>query len=122
MSPAPGSLLWLLRHEIKLQWRSNGSKLKGIVALCVVLAAFHLFALFLALAFSNIPTIPRQYVLVGVTGACLVTFLLMLSMGLVAAMQAIYERGDMTLLLTAPIDPRSIMFVRMGALALNLGV
>ena len=120
MSPAPGSLLWLLRHELKLQWRSNGSKLKGIVALCVVLAAFHLFALFLALAFSNIPAIPRQYVLVGVTGAALVTFLLMLSMGLVAAMQAIYQRGDMTLLLTAPIEPRSIMLVRMGALTLNL--
>jgi ABC-2 type transport system permease protein len=122
MSPAPGSLLWLLRHELKLQWRSSGSKLKGIVALILVLAAFHLFALFLALAFTHMPAIPRQVVLVGVTGACLVTFLLMLSMGLVAAMQAIYERGDMTLLLTAPIDPRSIMFVRMGALALNLGL
>jgi ABC-2 type transport system permease protein len=122
MSPAPGSLVWLLRHELKLQWRGGGSKIKGIVALVGVLAAFHLFALFLALAFSNMPAIPRQYVLVGVTGACLVTFLLMLSMGLVAAMQAIYQRGDMTLLLTAPIDPRSIMFVRMGALALNLGL
>jgi ABC-2 type transport system permease protein len=120
MSPAPGSLLWLLRHEIRLQWRSNSSKMRGIVALGVVLVAFHLIALFLALAFSNIPTIPRQYVLVGVTAACLVTFLLMLSMGLVAAMQAIYQRGDMTLLLTAPIDPRSIMLVRMGALTLNL--
>ena len=120
MSAVPGSLPWLLRHEVKLQWRATASKLPVAAALVMLLVVFHLVGLLLAVGFNQMPPIPQRYLLIGVTGAALAVFLLMLSMGLVAAMQAIYQRGDMSLLLTAPIDPRSIMFVRVGALTLNL--
>ena len=123
MSGAPGSLLWLLRHEMMLQWRANSrGKLSLIATFGLALLFFHLLGAALAAGFAQMPAIPARALLIGVTGASLALLLFMMSMGLVAAMQAIYQRGDMELLLTAPIEPRSIMFVRMIALTLNLCV
>lgn len=123
MRLAPGSVLWLLRHEIRLQWRTMGQKMHLGILLGLALVFCHGLAGLIAFGWRHSPPtqpIPPIYGLASLTAVSLVVFLLMLSSGLVAAVKAIYTRGDMTLLLSSPIAPRSIVAVRAAAIAVTL--
>lgn len=116
-----GSTLWMLRHELRLQWRSTGSKLKvnTTVAAVLVLLFFHLVAYPLALGARYMSPLPIASIYELVTGGALFVFLMMMSAALVAAVQAIFARGDIDLMLSSPIPPHSIILVRAGAVALT---
>jgi ABC-2 type transport system permease protein len=122
MTAAPGSPLWLLYHEFRLQ-RRTANKKPAMLALAAIGVLFlHLIAFPLAIAVSSLPPIPpaeRVYLCAGVTGGAIFLFLTMVSTTLIAAMQAIYGRGDMDLMLSSPIAPRSIVLVRCGVIAIN---
>lgn len=121
MIAAPGSTLWLLRHELRLLWRGTSKKLP-ILAI-VLLVLFQLLAFAIAAAVMSAPPIPAQYMPLAwasVSGLSIVGLLIMLSSGLVACVKVIYARGDMNLLLSSPIKPQSIVLVRAGAIAITL--
>jgi ABC-2 type transport system permease protein len=122
MTAAPGSPLWLLYHEFRLQ-RRTAKKNGAVLALAGIgILFFHLIAFPLAMLVSSMPAIPqgdRIYLYAGVTGSAIFLFLTMVSTTLIAAMQAIYGRGDMDLLLSSPNAPRSIVLVRCGVIAVN---
>ncbi len=118
---APGSLPWLLAHEMKLSWREARGK-RGATRTTIVLCAFGAIALFVcapiafALAGRKVTLTPG--LAAGLDAALLVLFTLMLSQTLAGAVLAFYTRGDLDLLLSSPLSGRKVLAVRAIGLAL----
>ena len=120
MSVRPGSVAWLMQHELRLYWRSGNRKFGSNRTLVFMLLLLHLLSVPAALVVKNMPPLP------GDTSAVLLTFgggfvlLMMISRGLVMTVQALYARGDIDLLLSSPLPARSIITVRTTAIAVSL--
>jgi ABC-2 type transport system permease protein len=115
---APGSALWLLRHELRLHWRS-GASTPSVIFVVIALLLLHLIALAIAVATSSpgARALPHGVALLGLTMAMGFALLLMTSRALTAAIQSLYTRGDLDLLLSSPVSPGSIVAVRAAAIA-----
>jgi ABC-2 type transport system permease protein len=124
---APGSTLWLLRHEIRLFWRGlarqrGGGRARRIwltIALPLILVVTAGLPLGFALRrVDHIPISPVTGLIALVVLAAL--FTLMLSQTLGAAIAALYERADLDLLFSSPIAPRRVLAVRFLAVSVNV--
>lgn len=130
MNLAPGTTLWLLRHELRLFWytslaagkkgaprRPNWRVVGGGLLLWLGLHA-GVFALLRAMGPSaGLP--PSQFV-IAVTALLLGTFLFMLSSALKASVETLFVRGDMDLLLSSPLPSRSIFGVKLASIAFGV--
>jgi ABC-2 type transport system permease protein len=126
----PGSPQWLLRHELKLMWRNFGVKrLKWLIALFAVLwLLMHVVAFFsvygLTKVAENGTVLPP--VITQLVGALFwLLFTVILSQTLATAVNVFFTRGDFDLLLSSPINPRTVLLVRslgvgFGAIALPI--
>jgi ABC-2 type transport system permease protein len=126
MSARPGSALWLLRHELRLLWFSSAVATKkgssrrpnkrSIITLSVLWVVLH------GAAFAGLRLLPGGLsqlpppLLFGVTVILASVFMLMLSGGLKASVEALFDRGDLDLLLSSPLPSRSIFVVRLLAI------
>jgi ABC-2 type transport system permease protein len=117
---AAPSLLWLLRHELRLQWRAVRNKKAIVIAIGLALVFLHVIAGVLAYGSRFMPPIPATAILIGVTCGAAFLLLMMISSGIVLAVQSIYARGDMDLLLSSPLAPRTLVVVRALAIAATL--
>jgi len=117
----PGSTLWLLHHELRLSLRRfrrpRGARTRGPVltwvftlALPVLLTASIGLPVGLGLRGVDIQPTPLAAVLAAF--GLLAVFTLTLSQTLSSAVDALYERADLDLLFSSPLDPRAVMTVR----------
>ncbi len=117
----PGSLPWLLAHEMKLSWRTAMGK-RGAARTAIVLCGFGAIALTLcvpiALALARRPVALTPVLAAVLDVVLLVIFNLMLSQTLSGAVLAFYTRGDLDLLLSSPLSGRKVLAVRAISLAL----
>jgi len=116
-------LALMLRHELRLNWRSTSARVSPkllIGCLVTLLVLMHLIALPFPLALPYVPEIPRVDLLAAVTGAGLVAFVTMISIALIGTVKLIYSRGDMDLLLSSPVPPHAIIVVRVLTISLGL--
>jgi len=120
-SGRPGGALWLLRHELRLGWRGMGGKRVWLlVAGVTVLWAFLHFAAWLLLGFvakKGLQQVPP----VAIIGAGAVFWLfasIMVSQTVAHAVTALFDRGDLDLLLSSPLSPRLILAMRGLGIAL----
>ncbi len=122
---AVGSLGWLIRNELRLAWRALTAKTKPWVwALLIVLglAIVIVPVFFLAqdirgkLAFQGAPP---TIALVAAQGFVLVTFTLLLSGSIASSVEALFERGDLDLLVSSPLDSKVIFASRALSVALK---
>ena len=118
---AQGGLIWLLRHELKLQLRESPSSrwliwvviaVVGLSVLGAVVARGLLernaTRLLAALPLDQLPT----SALAVVSLVTLLLFTMMLSLSVRTAVQTLFERGDVDLLLSSPIDTRVVLAAR----------
>lgn len=131
----PGSVAWLLANEVRLGLRGMSRKSEGkkpsngngariaMVALGLIAAAVVIFGgvamAFLAARFP-LPVTPITAMIVD--GAALVLFTLMLSQTINLSVQALFERGDLDLLLSSPLKPRVILTVRALAMIVVVAI
>jgi ABC-2 type transport system permease protein len=128
MSARPGSALWLLKHELRVLWfnsavtgkKGSGTRQVGkrwIASLALVWLLLHGGA-FLALQEMprELSQLPPTLLLFGVTFMLTGTFMLMLSGALKSSVEALFDRGDLDLLLSSPLPSRSIFVVRLLAI------
>lgn len=107
----PGSTAWLLRHEIRLAMRGNGSRMRILLGLAVAgsvglhYGAWKLMSLWPAGALP-----PMALYLLG--GAAWFCVLLMLSQAIVASVMALFDRGDLDLLLSSPMPTGNVFAAR----------
>jgi ABC-2 type transport system permease protein len=125
---APGSTLWLMRHELRLTWRgftrartTGGGRFRRLWLL-LLLPALLLFTAGLPLGFAlrnaQVRIVPVAEVIAAAVALGL--FTLMLSQTLAAAVAALYERADLDLLFSSPLNPRRVLTVRFLAVAVNV--
>jgi ABC-2 type transport system permease protein len=114
---APGSVLWLLAHEMRLYWRNfragrAGKGARGLISLVVLGTLLVTGGVFVAkgLYGHQIPITPLSVSIAALATA--VVFTLMLSQTLSASSEALYDRGDLDLLFSSPIGPAKVLFVR----------
>jgi ABC-2 type transport system permease protein len=113
----------MLRHELRLSWRpvaartSHKLMVGGLIAFVVMM---HLMALPLPFALDELPAFSRLEVLAGVSATIVGALVMMVSLALIGAVQLIYSRNDMDLLLSSPIPRQSIIFTRLLTLAVSL--
>lgn len=130
----PGSIGWLLRHELRLQWYSAGStkpgkdgkpaRRSGPAGLAVFALAWlglHVLAYVVITRTAGIP-VDDPRILVAVTALLFGSIALMLSSALHASVLALFERGDLDLLLSSPLPSRSIITVRLAAVAAGTAI
>lgn len=125
MTLTPGSIPWLMRHELRLYTRSGVLKATSLTFLIIVEILLHLVAGAVALAVRAASAyagshIPAALPLLLVTGGLVFCFIFMLSRALNGTVQVLYTRADLDLLLSSPIAPRSIIGVRVGSVALTV--
>jgi ABC-2 type transport system permease protein len=118
----------MIRHELRLTWRfivgRTGGKTRGlIVGLGIVATVALLIGIPIGYStrFLTEARLERAWpIVVFAAGAgSLFVFTLMLAQSLSMATIVFYDRGDLDLLLTAPVRPQRILTVRMLALATN---
>ena len=114
---APGSVLWLLAHEMRLYWRNfragrAGKGARGLISLAIIGGLLVTGGVFIALGLHDhqIPINPLSVSIAALITA--VVFTLMLSQTLSASSEALYDRGDLDLLFSSPIGPAKVLFVR----------
>ncbi len=118
----PGSTAWLIRHELRLAWRGVGGKRATIllVVLALLSAAMH-FGAWRLLRDSPAGAWPPivAYLLGGAAWLCIT---LMLAQAIAASVLALFDRGDLDLLLSSPLSTRNVFLARGLGIAANLPV
>ena len=120
-SVSAGGWLWLLRHELRLAWRNIGGKRVwlaliggGFIWACVHLAAWGLLRGERVLGNTDF-----QQWLIPAAGAALWLLLsIMVSQTTAHSVSAVFDRGDLDLLLASPLSSRAVFAVRGLAIAL----
>ncbi|CAN5877978.1 hypothetical protein BH11PSE1_BH11PSE1_13360 [soil metagenome] len=125
MIAAPGSTLWLLAHEMRLGWRNllarrGENRRSGWIALISVGLVTLVAGVPIGLMLRQIDVGISPVGILLADAVLAVIFSLMLSQTLSAAADVLYDRGDLDLLFSSPIDPRKVLTVRFSAIALNL--
>jgi ABC-2 type transport system permease protein len=114
----PGTVPWLVLHELRLMLRTTGSKnpalfiaLVSIMWIIVhVVAVFAMFGLEAASKQGGLKWPTWLPIAAGVT--FWVMFTLAFSQTMAHAVNAFFTRGDLDLLLSSPIAPRTVLAVR----------
>lgn len=123
----PGSIGWLMAHELRLFWRRGKMNSRsGLIIIGLVLAAWMAMSFFL---FRSIgPAIPPPPFLNGPGDGLALTAIgvviafigsVMVSGAILAAVEAIYTRNDLDLLLSSPLSPWRVLVVRSSAIAVG---
>ncbi|KQQ92039.1 hypothetical protein [Massilia sp. Leaf139] len=129
MKPRPGSSLWLLRHEVRMFWYTSfgakegtrrGANWRLVGGALLVWGALHAGVFALLNAMPEAAGIPMQALVIPATGILLATFLFMLSSGLKASVETLFDRGDMDLLMSSPLSSRSIMTVKLAGMVFGV--
>ena len=125
MTLTPGSIPWLMRHELRLYTRSGIVKATSLTFLIIAEILVHLVAVVVALAARAAgahasSSIPAALPLLLVTAGLAFCLLFMVSRSLNGIVQVLYTRADLDLLLSSPIAPKSIIGVRVGSVALTV--
>jgi ABC-2 type transport system permease protein len=123
----PGSVLWLMGHELRVYWRRGKMNPKSGLILAGLLLAFWggiSFLLFMRVG-PAIPPPPFDngaaagFALAGVSMVIAFIASVIVSSSILAAVEAIYTRNDLDLLLSSPLSPWRILIVRSSAIAVG---
>lgn len=116
----PGSTWWLIRHELRLAWRGVGGKgIKLLLVLLLILGvALHagVYGLLAKLPEGDMP----PWALFALGGAAYVVISLMLSQAILQSVSALFDRGDLDLLLASPLPTRSVFMARGLGIAISV--
>jgi ABC-2 type transport system permease protein len=113
---APGSFAWLARHELRLAWRGRS---KGWAAwLGLALGGLWLaVGCFIAWGLMDVPIPFTAWAGTGVLAAAVVMLSFMTTQAILGSQQTFYERRDLDLMFTAPIDGRTVLLAKLVGIA-----
>lgn len=114
---APGSFLWLARHELFLAWRNRPQRgalrWLGVIFPLLWLA----FGCWIGWMLRDVPIPFYPPVLIGVLVASILVFTFMATQAMIGSQQTLYESGDLALLFTAPMEPRNVLLAKLLGIA-----
>lgn len=115
MTASPGSMFWLLRHELRLAWRGMGGKRVWVLIVTggVLWTFIHITAWLVlkGMATRGVTEFPPIAIAIG--GSLFWLFAsIMVSQTVAHAVAALFDRGDLDLLLASPLSSRTIFAMR----------
>lgn len=113
---APGSLLWLVLHEVRLTFRS-GRKGFGRWIRLALLVCFFLLGLYVAYRLRETPLAPNSRWLITGNAALLVALTFMITQSLMNALRTLFEKTDLDLLLSSPLPEGRVLAAKMLGIA-----
>ncbi len=127
----PGGAVWLLTHELRLAWRRGKTKSKGgLTSLLFVGALAAAWLVFSYIIFKPIgqSIMPPPLGVSQADGVALLVIsiamgfvaTLMISQAIQRAIEAIYVRNDLDLLLSSPLSGWTVLIVRSTGIAVSL--
>jgi ABC-2 type transport system permease protein len=128
---APGSWLWLARHEGRLAWRdlrylmTGGGRWRGRnVAIVFILLAIglHMIAFGVVGRHAGMTLDVGTRGFTNITGSLLLIFFLLLSQALEQVTRLFYGRGDLDLFRSSPASLHRIFVIRVLAIAVSTTV
>ncbi len=127
LSGKPGSIRWLMGHELRLFWRRGKMNPRsGVILVCLMLGVWSLASYFVFMRIG--PLIPPPpfddgpaHGLALAAVSVMIAFMgsVMMSGAILASVEAIYTRNDLDLLLSTPISAWRILVVRASAIAIG---
>jgi ABC-2 type transport system permease protein len=114
-----GTWPWLLRHEVRLQWRSVGGARVWVVGLFggFIWLGLHAAAWGLLRGLDAISMPPKVIIIFGALTWLIIT--LMFSQAIMLSVTALFDRGDFDLLLSSPLNTRTVFTVRGMGIAVS---
>jgi len=118
----PGSFPWLVGHELRLAYRQSANRRMTAPLQGILWALLHVAGAFTAFSVTMTRGFPRGTAGVVLTPMLASILLFQLSGALIRATQALYERGDLDLLLASPVSRRTILWARASAMAAGTAI
>ena len=123
----PGSIPWLMSHELRLFWRRGKTRPKsGLIMLGLLVSLWLLFSFFMLQRLGPMipppPFIDSAWDGLALTAVgVIIAFIgsVMLSSSILAAVDVIYTRNDLDLILSSPLSPWRMLAVRAAAIAIG---
>lgn len=129
----PGGVAWLLAHECRLAFYDLGESRSGrapargmsafgksLIALMFISAHIGIWLLMRKMPVLTDAVPPALLMFAG--AAMLMIFSMMLSLGLSRSVMALFERGDLDLLLSSPLSSKAIFVVKLAGISFSVGV
>lgn len=110
-----GNWLWLLRHELRLAWRNVGGKRIWVMLIGggFLWACVHFVAWGVLHFDRKLTSTEFGQAAIPISGGVFwLFFSIMISQTTAHAVSALFDRGDLDLLLASPLSPRAIFTVR----------
>lgn len=114
---APGSFAWLARHELRLAWRGRRRGGKRQVLALILLGLYLVAGTAVAYLLMGVPIDYRAEIGIGILAASVVALSFMTTQAILGSQQTLYESRDLDLLLTAPIEGRTVLLAKLAAIA-----
>ena len=126
-----GSMLWLLMHECRMFFyelggSKSGKKLGrripvvGVVTFLVLFCFIHFIAWLVMRSLPPLSGEPSAMLLMGSGAALVLVSSFMLSLALNRSVTALFERGDLDLLLSSPLSAQTIFGVRLAGIVVGV--
>jgi ABC-2 type transport system permease protein len=112
-----GSFAWLVVHELRLATRNRRRSARGIWIGLILLALFVAIGIMAALALRGVPIDGGPAVYTGGLAASILLMSFMTTQALLRSQHTLYESGDLDLLLSAPLEPRTILGAKLCGIA-----
>ena len=113
----PGSFAWLVGHELRLAWRNRRRKTVTRIIGYVMLAVYLAFGCWVAWLLQDTPIRWNAMAGIGILAGCIVGLSFMTTQAMLGSQQTLYESRDLDLLLTAPIEPRTVLLAKLAGIA-----
>jgi len=126
MIARPGSTLWLLKHDLRLAARDMRAAGKGrsttvATVMLSTVVLLHLSGFLAAPMLAHLRDGARVETLVVLTVAVGGSFTLFLSKAISEAVDALYQRGDLDLLMSSPMPMGRVLTTRLLSIAVIAG-
>ncbi|MEO6215017.1 MAG: hypothetical protein ABIO86_03215 [Sphingomonas sp.] len=110
---APGSFAWLAWHEMTLTWRSRSKRgATRWIGYAMVLAWIG-FGCFLGVILRDHPIPTFAGLKTAILSGSILAFTFMTAQAMIGSQRTLYERGDLALLFSAPIEGRTVLLAKL---------
>ncbi|HEY5711511.1 MAG TPA: hypothetical protein VIT38_06415 [Allosphingosinicella sp.] len=117
---APGGFPWLLAHEVRMSVRARRRGKRSMAVGLVLLLLYTGLGILFALGLRGVAIVPIPMMLTAVLAAAIVIMSFMTTQAMLGSQRTLYEAGDLDLLLTAPIPPRTVLLAKLAGIAASV--
>jgi ABC-2 type transport system permease protein len=113
----PGSLPWLVLHEMRLAFRSGPLTRRRKWLRLALLLVYAGFGVFVAYGLRHVPLEPAPKYLVYASSGLVLLFTFMLTQTLLSGQRTLFTAGDLDLLLSSPLPERRVLSAKLLGVA-----